>query len=57
MLFVLGYPEATNSMKTINRKDRIVEMDGKAFQLYPDNIKSLSSKRQNVPHTIPTPFL
>jgi len=56
-LFVLGYPEATNSMKTINRKDRIVEVDGKAFQLYPNNIKSLSSKRQYVPHTIPTPFL
>jgi hypothetical protein len=43
-----------NSMKTINRKDRIVEMDNKASPPYSNTIKTLSSKRQYKPHTVPT---
>jgi heme/copper-type cytochrome/quinol oxidase subunit 1 len=43
-----------NSMKTINRKTRIVEMDSKASPPYSNTIKTLSSKRQYILHTILT---
>jgi hypothetical protein len=46
-----------NPMKTINRKYRIVEMDGKASPPYSKNIKTLSPKRQYIPHTVPTSLL